>query len=56
MEEVKYSADDFAGNAAKVFGTTPEAVRTALKIAGVKEATVEEAKAIVKNFLESEVK
>lgn len=56
MEEVKYSVDDFAGQAAKVFGATPEAVRTALRFAGVKEATIEEAKTIVKNFLESEVK
>lgn len=56
MEEVKYSVNDFAGQADKLFGTTPEAVRTAFRFSGVKDATIEEAKTIVREFLEREVK
>ena len=56
MEEVRYSISDFAGQAAKMFGTTPEAVTVALRLAGKESATIDEAKAAVKEFLEKEVR
>ena len=42
--------------ARKLFGTTPEVVTVALQTAKLKEATLDEAKATVKAFLEKEVK
>ena len=56
MGEVTYSIKDFAGQAKRMFGTTPEAVTAALRLAGKEAATIEEAKKIVKEFLEKEVK
>lgn len=56
MEAVKYGAAELAQKARKLFGTTPEVVTVALKTAKLKEATLEEAKATVKAFLEKEVK
>lgn len=42
--------------ARNTFGTMPECVEAALKIAGKESYTVQEAKTIVKAFLEKEVK
>lgn len=56
MEAATYGAAELARNARKLFDTTPEAVTVALKTAGKEEATVEEAAAIIKAFLEKEVK
>lgn len=51
-----YKASELASKAYQVFGTTPEVVAVALKTAGKKTATVDDAKKIVKEFLEREVK
>ena len=56
MEAVKYRAAELAQKARKLFGTTPEVVTVALQTAKLKEATLDEAKATVKAFLEKEVK
>lgn len=56
MDGIQYSISDFARHAKQLFGTTPEAVTVALKMAGKEMTTPEEAKAIVKEFLEKEVK
>lgn len=56
MDEIKYSAADFAKQAKKMFGTTPEVVIVALRTAGMTTATIDEAKETIKNFLEREVK
>lgn len=55
-EETKYTVADFAKQAKKMFGTTPEMVTVALRTAGKTTATIDEAKATVKEFLEKEVK
>ncbi len=51
-----YQASELAAQAGQLFGTTPEAAAAALRDAGKKTATVEEARAIVRAFLEREVK
>lgn len=61
MEKTKnesgvYSADELAVASKKVFGTSPEIVKAALKQAGKTKVTLEEAKSIVKVFLSKEVK
>lgn len=55
--EVKYNADEFAAAAASVFGEgiTPDLVRAAFSVAGVKELTKAEAKKLVNNFAKKEV-
>lgn len=50
-----YSAAELAYNAKKLFNAMPECVTAALKMAGVKECTIDEAKTLVKNFLNQEV-
>lgn len=55
MEETKYSVSDFAKQARTMFDTTPEVVTVAFKAAKKNTATIEEAKEIVKEFLEKEV-
>ena len=54
--EATYKAAELAAQARKLFGTTPEVVTVALRVADKKTATVAEAQAIVKEFLEREVK
>ena len=54
--EATYKAAELAAQARPLFGTTPEVVRVALRVADKKTATVAEAQAIVKEFLEREVK
>ena len=51
-----YSVEELAENARSIFGKPPEVVTTALKMAGKKTATLDDAKEIVKKFLEKEVK
>lgn len=50
-----YKVDELAAKARQIFGTTPEVVTVALNSAGKETATVDEAKAAVKAFLEREV-
>ncbi|MDE7054594.1 MAG: hypothetical protein K2O84_07220 [Oscillospiraceae bacterium] len=54
--EATYKATELAAQARPLFGTTPEVVSVALRVEGRKTATVAEAQAIVKEFLEREVK
>lgn len=50
-----YKVNELAAKARQIFGTTPEVVTVALNSAGKEMATVDEAKATVKAFLEREV-
>lgn len=50
-----YKVNELAAKARQIFGTTPEIVTVALNSTGKETATVEEAKAIIKVFLEREV-
>lgn len=50
-----YAAEELAGAARRVFQTTPEIVKTALKRAGKTKATIGETKNIVSKFLSKEV-
>ena len=54
---VQYTADEFAEAAGSVFGTgtSPDTVRAAFRVNGVKKATVEEAKKLVNAFAKKEV-
>lgn len=54
--DATYKASELAAQARTLFGTTPEVVSVALRFAGKQAATVAEARAIVKAFLEREVK
>ena len=56
MDEARYSISELAGHSAELFETTPEMVTVALRLAGKDTATVDEAKAIVREFAEREVK
>ena len=49
-----FTAEEFA-NMSKKFNTTPDIVRAALRIAGVKETSFYEAEKIIKNFKSKEV-
>ena len=51
----EYTAEEYAAKAEKLFSTKYECVIAAFSLAGVKKATSEEAKGIVKAFLEMEV-
>lgn len=50
-----YKAAELAAQARSLFGTTPEVVSAALRVEDRKTATISEAQAIVKKFLEREV-
>ena len=52
----QYTAEELAKAAGKVFGVPQDVVTAALRMAGVKSATVEEAKKIVTEFAKREVK
>ncbi len=54
--EASYKASELAAQAGRLFGTTPEVAGAALRDAGKETATIEEARAIVRAFLEREVK
>lgn len=50
-----YQTADLAAQARQMFGTTPEVVTAALNTAGKEAADVEEAREIVRKFLDREV-
>ena len=52
----QYTAAELANAAQKVFGVPQDVVTAALRMAGVKAATIEEAKKIVQDFAKKEVK
>jgi hypothetical protein len=55
-QESVYTAEQLAGAHDSVFGVRREIVVVALRIAGKKEATVTEARTIIENFKNKEVK
>ena len=55
MAEAAYPISELAAKARPLFGTTPEIVTTALKVAGKESASLEEAQKIVRAFLDKEV-
>ena len=54
--ESKYTAAEFAANAQQLFNCLPDCVTAAFRVARVTEATKQDAEAIVKNFMNKEVK
>jgi len=50
-----YTVKELAVNAKALFGTMPECVDAALRMAGVETCTIEKARILVKNFLNQEV-
>lgn len=61
VEEVKinepvYSIEELIMAAEATFKVKPEVVAAAMKLAGLKEATKDQAAAIIKKFIEKEVK
>ena len=55
VNESVYTAEELAANY-KVFNTSRDIVEVALRLAGKKTATLTEAKEIIKNFKNKEVK
>ena len=55
IKKQEYTVEEFAQQSKSLFQTQPECVMAAFEIAGVKKATEEQAKKIVKSFLEMEV-
>lgn len=51
-----YSTAELAAQARQIFGTTPEVVTVAMRTAEKQKATLDEAKTIVQEFLNREVK
>ncbi|MCD8195888.1 MAG: hypothetical protein LUE24_02995 [Lachnospiraceae bacterium] len=54
--EATYTADEFAAVAASLFGSKPDIVKAAFRVAGVTSATKSEAIEIVNKFRKREVK
>ncbi len=54
--EATYKAAELAAKARQMFNTTPEVVSVALRLAGKKAYTVDEAKQTVQDFLNKEVR
>lgn len=52
----QYTAAELANAAQKVFGVPQDVVTAALRMAGIKSATIEEAKRVVMDFARKEVK
>lgn len=52
----QYKAEELANAANRIFGVPQDVVTAALRMAGVKSATLEEAKKIVAEFAKKEVK
>ncbi len=52
---VLYNASELAAQARKLFNTTPEVVTAALRIARKETAKIEEAREIIRTFLNREV-
>ena len=55
IKKQEHSVEEFVQQAEQLFQTKSECVIAAFQIAGVKQATQEQAKKIVKSFLEMEV-
>ena len=55
IKKQEYSVEEFVQQAEQLFQTKSECVIAAFQIAGVKQATQEQAKKIVKSFLEMDV-
>lgn len=55
IKKQEYTVEEFAQQSKSLFQTQPECVMAAFEIAGVKKATEEQAKKIIKLFLEMEV-
>ena len=55
IKKQEYSVEEFVQQAEQLFQTKSECVIAAFQIAGVKQATQEQEKKIVKSFLEMEV-
>ena len=55
IKKQEYSVEELVQQAEQLFQTKSECVIAAFQIAGVKQATQEQAKKIVKSFLEMEV-
>ncbi len=51
-----YSAAELIGAARKVFGVSPDIATAALRMSGIKSATVADAKKIITEFANKEVK
>jgi len=56
MDEARYPINELAAHSEKLFEATPEMVIVALRAAGKEEATVDEARAVVRDFAEREVR
>lgn len=52
----EYTAAELANAASRIFGVPQDVVTAALRMAGVKSATIDEAKKIVTKFAKKEVK
>lgn len=52
----QYTAAELANAAQKVFGVPQDVVTAALRMAGIRSATIEEAKRVVMDFARKEVK
>ena len=52
----QYTAEELANAAQRVFGVPQDVATAALRMAGVKAATIEEAKKVVMDFAGKEVK
>lgn len=52
----QYTAAELANAAQRVFGVPQDVVTAALRMAGIKSATIEEAKRVVMDFAGKEVK
>ena len=55
IKKQEYSVEEFVQQAEQLFQTKSECVIAAFQLSGVKQATQEQAKKIVKSFLEMEV-
>ena len=54
LNDSVFSASEFASNS-QMFGTTPDIVMAALRVANITECTFSTAKQIIKNFKNKEV-
>jgi len=55
-KKTKYPVEDFASVSAKLYGYPSECVWAAFKDEGIQEATQDEAKDIINNFMKREVR
>lgn len=55
IKKQEYTVEEFAQQSKSLFQTKPECVVAAFQLSGVKKATQEQAKKLVKSFLEMEV-